>query len=125
MGRRVRPESRPREDESPIATQTTIEQRIEISLEAVRGHLGDLPEIAAGWEQLADGERVSCSPDWAHLMADSLSELDEHCRAGNMTPEQQERHRNLLHSLKTTLTGYLKQLSRNDGSVATPSRCVR
>ncbi len=47
-----------------------------------------------------ESEQVSLSLDWAHLMADYLTELDEYFRGGQLTRDQEERYRSLLGKLK-------------------------
>ena len=86
-----------------MATQAVIATRIERSLHALLAEAEDLPCTAEEWDQLADGERASVSLDWAHLMADYLTELDQYYRAGTMTPDQQVRYRAVLCKLKAVL----------------------
>ena len=49
---------------------------------------------------MAELERVDFSPQWDHLMADYLTELDDYYWDDKMTPEEKERYRTLLCTLK-------------------------
>jgi hypothetical protein len=86
-----------------MATSTTIAGRIETGLQLVYADILDLPMLAEEWDGLADGARVSLSLGWAHSMADYLTDLDEHYRAGRMSPDQQARYRELLDKLRAAL----------------------
>lgn len=83
-----------------MATTTEITSRIERSLSALLAEIDWLPNTAAEWDELPDGERASISMDWAHLIADYLTELDEFYHAGKMTEKQRERYHLLLHKLR-------------------------
>ena len=82
-----------------MAATTDIAHRIERSLHAVMADTQDLPDWAAEWDAMTDGERASTSLEWDHMMNDYLTELDDYCRSGAMSPEQQARYRQLLHTL--------------------------
>ena len=86
-----------------MATTTEISGRVERSLGALLAEVEDLPNVSAEWDQWTEGNRVSYSLDWDHLMADYLTELDGHHRAGDLTPDQQARYLELLQKLKATL----------------------
>ena len=86
-----------------MASLPATTDHIEIGLESLRLMLGDLPDVAADWDQLSDGERASWSHDWDQLMGTELRLLDPCYRAGSMTPVQQERYRAVLAQLKTAL----------------------
>jgi hypothetical protein len=86
-----------------VVAPTAISQRVESRLEWLRRTLGDLPEIAAEWAELGDGERVGWSTDWAQIMASDLPELERYRRAGQLTPEQATRYRGLLRQLAAAL----------------------
>jgi hypothetical protein len=62
--------------------------------------MGDFPDLAAEWQSLSENARTSLSLEWDHMMADYLTELDEYCRAGFMTSDQQTRYRELLQILR-------------------------
>ncbi len=77
--------------------------RIDIGLESLRLALGDLPEVAEEWAELADGERASWSLDWDQLMGTYLVLLERHYRAGTMTPDQRALYHELLDRLQAAL----------------------
>ncbi len=83
-----------------MATTSTITQRAERDIDALARFIDDLPEISDEWDGLEESEQVSLSLDWAHLMADYLTELDEYFRGGQLTRDQEERYRSLLGKLK-------------------------
>ncbi|MCX6023510.1 MAG: hypothetical protein NTZ05_17615 [Chloroflexi bacterium] len=66
-------------------------------------HVEDLPGLFEEWDSLPEHVQVSESLGWDHLMADLLTELDQHYRAGEMPPEQASRYRDLLCKLKDAL----------------------
>lgn len=86
-----------------MVTEATTQQRIAIGLDALIASVEDLPEIVEEWKQLAEGERVSWSLDWAHLMADYLTELHEYYRADQMALNQRARYLDLLRKLKEAM----------------------
>jgi hypothetical protein len=83
-----------------MATTTEISGRIERSLHALIAELDWLPNTVAEWDEMSDGEQVSISLDWDHLIADYLTELDEFYRADKMSMEQRERYYVLLQKLR-------------------------
>ncbi len=80
-----------------------IASRISRYLQAILANVEDLPVLAKEWEMLPDGERASDALQWDHLMADYLTELDEHYRAGRMTSPQQACYQDLLSKLKEAI----------------------
>ena len=86
-----------------MATTTEISGRIERRLRALLAEVEDLPNVSAEWDQWSEGNQVSYSLDWDHLMADYLTELDGYYRAGDMTPDQQARYYELLRKLEANL----------------------
>ncbi len=86
-----------------MAATTEISGRIERNLGALLAEVEDLPNVSAEWDQWTEGNRVSYSLDWDHLMADYLTELDGYYRAGDLTPDQQARYFELLLKLKARL----------------------
>ncbi|MCX6023508.1 MAG: hypothetical protein NTZ05_17605 [Chloroflexi bacterium] len=62
-----------------------------------------MPDLLEEWDTLEQHAQVSESLSWSHLMADYLTELDQHYRAGEMPPEQASRYRDLLCKLKDAL----------------------
>lgn len=86
-----------------MATRAEAERRIDLTLEALERCAADLPQVAAEWNELPDGERASWGLDWAHLMADYLPELAEYVRSGQLSLDRQERYRDLKRKLKEAL----------------------
>lgn len=86
-----------------MATNTIMRQRVDIELKSLRLMLADLPEVAAAWGTLADGERVSWSLDWDQLMGALRVVLAPCYRSGQMTLDQQAQYRELLQTLKHAL----------------------
>jgi hypothetical protein len=86
-----------------MASPPATDHFVEIGLESLRLMLGDLPDVAAEWDEISDGERVSWSLDWDQLMATDLKLLDPIYRSGSMTPDQQSRYHTVLAQLKDAL----------------------
>lgn len=86
-----------------MVAKTGVDKRIEIELHSLRLMIGDLPEIAQEWVELADGERVSWSLDWDQVMGGLQVILAPRYRAREMTAEQEARYRELLRRLEETL----------------------
>lgn len=63
----------------------------------------DLREIHDEWNDLADGERASLSLEWAHLMADYLTTIEEHYVAGELTEDQASHYLELKGELREAL----------------------
>ena len=86
-----------------MVAKTVIARHIDIELKSLRLMLGDLPEVAAEWPELGDGERASWSLDWDQLMGALQVILEPSYRAGAMTPDQQACYQELLHDLREAL----------------------
>jgi hypothetical protein len=86
-----------------MASTTAVAERVTSGLALVESDVRGLPNLADEWEQLGESARVSLSLEWAHSMADYLTELDEQYHADRMTPGQQERYQALLRDLRTAL----------------------
>lgn len=86
-----------------MATPSTVSSRLDRGIDLVRSFLDDLPDLADEWGKLAEAPRVSLSLEWDHLMADYLTELDEHYRSGEMGPGQIAEYKLLLGRLKEVL----------------------
>lgn len=86
-----------------MATTTEVTARVDRGLRSLLTEVADLPNLAAEWERLSDGERASIALDWDHLMATYLPELDRLYRSHEMNVEQQARYRTLLHTLHDAL----------------------
>jgi hypothetical protein len=84
-------------------TSTSADGRIEIGLEALRLMIADLPEVAAEWDELSDGERASWSLDWDQLMGSYLYLLDKYYRSQQLTPDQQVRYCTILRRLRESM----------------------
>ena len=83
-----------------MATTTQVAGRVERSLHALIAEIDWLPNTAAEWDGMSEGEQVSISLDWDHLIADYLTELDAFYHAGKMSMEQRERYHILLQKLR-------------------------
>lgn len=86
-----------------MASTATVSGRLDRDIDSLRSFLDDLPDLADQWERLEEGPRVSLSLEWDHLMADYLTELDEHYRSGTMVPAQKLEYASLLRKLKEML----------------------
>ncbi len=87
------------------STTKVAVERLELALNALAGELTDLPSILQDQEsgQLSQVERDVRAMEWGQVMGTLRVVLDPAYRAGQMTPEQAERYRALLHRLKETL----------------------
>ncbi|MDQ2785297.1 MAG: hypothetical protein M3Y58_09890 [Chloroflexota bacterium] len=83
-----------------MAAKTEVTDRVERRLSGILAEVDWLPNTAAEWNELPDGERASISMDWDHLMADYLPEIHNAYHADQMTPDQRARYYELLHKLK-------------------------
>ena len=83
-----------------MATQAAASRRVSTELESLRLMTGDLAEVAAEWPELSGAERASWSLDWDQIMGSLEVVLDPAYRGGSMTPDQQERYRELLSRLR-------------------------
>lgn len=86
-----------------MAAQTTTAAVVSRELASLELMLGDLPEIAAEWASLGEGERVSWSLDWDQLMGVLGVAVDPSYRAGHMAADQQARYRAMLGKLRDAL----------------------
>jgi len=80
-----------------------VNARIERSLHAILAETEDLPDLLSEWDSLPDWNQYSVKLDWAHLMADYLTELHEFARTGQMSAEQQARYQVLRRALQAAL----------------------
>jgi hypothetical protein len=81
-----------------MATTTETQQRAVTALRTVELMLGDLPEVAAEWEQLDGGEREGWSLDWSNEMS-GLKRLGRYASDGVLTAEQMASYRRVLRML--------------------------
>ena len=86
-----------------MAAPTIVVSHLERTLYALSAELRDLPEVAAEWETLSDGQRVTIALDWDHLMATYLPEVEHAYRAGDMTDEQRDQYQLLRQQLRDAL----------------------
>jgi hypothetical protein len=80
-----------------------VAARIERKLRAIAAEVDDLPNVEAEWETLPDWNQASIAIEWAHLMADYLTELDELNRDRSMSDDQQLRYCAMLHALAAAM----------------------
>ena len=86
-----------------MVADTTTAQRVDIELESLRLMLLDLPEFAADWERLADGERTSWCLDWDQLMGALQIVLCPAHRSGVLSPDQQLRYHAVCRQLQQAM----------------------
>ncbi len=75
-----------------MVARTGTRRRIDIGLHALEAALDDLLEIVDEWNDLPEGERVSWSLDWDHLMGSYLTLLDEYRQTKRMNDAQARRY---------------------------------
>lgn len=85
-----------------MATTTEVQERAALNIRTASLMLGDLAEIAAEWDELGDGERVSWMMDWGNEMA-GLSRLANYAAEDLLTQEQQQAYCALLARLRVAL----------------------
>lgn len=83
-------------------TAAEIALRADIGLDAVRRFVGDLPGLEKEWEDLSEYNQAVLMMEWAQSV-DSLIELDEDARAGQLTPGQLARLAALKHDIRGLL----------------------
>jgi hypothetical protein len=86
-----------------MVARTRARQRIEIGLRALEAALDDLPEIVEEWNDLPDGERVSWSLDWDHLMGSYLTLLDEYRHTQQKSNVQAQRYDTVRARLRSAM----------------------
>jgi hypothetical protein len=80
-----------------MATTTEQQQRAVRALSSVGAALRDLPQVAAEWESLDEGEQMSWAIQWSNEMA-KLERLSRHAAEGSLAADQHERYRQLVES---------------------------
>jgi hypothetical protein len=80
-----------------VATTDTIERAV-VRRTTAGLMLGDLPEIAAEWDTLPEGERAAWSIEWDNEMA-GLAQISPMAACGALTPDLYSRYRQLLAAL--------------------------
>lgn len=88
-----------------MATPTKVIREIDYTLRNVRAALDDLPSVLEDQQhgELSDSERLTLSMGWDNEVHCLRVILDPAYRAGQMTPEQQARYRELLRQLTEAL----------------------
>lgn len=86
-----------------MATTTEIARRIDTYLRVLQAEVDDLPNVAREWDEWTEANRASFALDWAHLMADYLTQLDDYCRSGDLSLDQGRRYQALSESLQSQL----------------------
>lgn len=83
-----------------MATVTgTREERTDRDFDLVEAMLDALPNFAAGWAAMSDGERASFGMEWDNDMGTIAQFLADHHR-GYLTPEQEARLAEVLRRLR-------------------------
>jgi hypothetical protein len=86
-----------------MVARAETQQRIAIAFEAIEAALDDLPEVTEEWQTLPEGERVSWSLDWDHLMGTYLVILERYQSGKELTREQESRYCALKAKLRAAL----------------------
>ena len=81
-----------------MTTTADIRERALIYLHTVELMVNDLPEVAADWPELSDGERDGWSLDWGNEMA-RLRRLAEYVLAGALDEADLGRYHAVLAKL--------------------------
>ena len=85
-----------------VVATTDAQQRAIRDLKTAELMLADLSEVAAEWDQLGEGERVSWSIDWGNEMS-GVEALAQYAAHGLLTTEQYGRYTILLQQLREAL----------------------
>lgn len=85
-----------------MAASPEVRERTERLLRSISAEVDYLPELAARWDSMSDGDRVTWDLEWGELM-DRLEGLESDYRSGSMTPEQRLAYRQLLRALAAQL----------------------
>ncbi len=83
---------------TPALTDLT-ERRLDLLL----AEIVELPTTSAAWDSIEEWERASISLEWSHLMADYLTQIDEHYRGDGVATDQRTRYQELLRKLRDAL----------------------
>ncbi len=92
-----------------MATQVEVKQALDQDLHRLTVELEDLPALAEEWEDTHESVRYDAELTWYGAMVGLRERLDPAYRAGQMTPLQAERYRQLLQALQDALP-FLQQL---------------
>ncbi|MBI4496842.1 MAG: hypothetical protein HY689_02945 [Chloroflexi bacterium] len=85
---------------APTAAEIVL--RADISLDALRRFVNDLPGLDEEWEGLGEYNQAVLMMEWAQSV-DSLIELDDYARAGQLIPGQAARLAALKHDVRGLL----------------------
>lgn len=86
-----------------MAATAALTERIQRQLEGIHAFTDDLSIVEAEWDSLDDEGQAVTALRWDHYMADYLFELDEHYRAKEMLPAQEEQYCSLLRKLRDAM----------------------
>ncbi len=86
-----------------MATQVEVKQALDQDLHRLTVELEDLPALAEEWEDTHESVRYDAELTWYGAMVGLRERLDPAYRAGQMTPSQAERYRQLLRTLQDAL----------------------
>ena len=100
--------TQPRQKKSAMAQTAEVAFRVERDLDALHSFTADLAGLVEEWESLSENAKEVESLDWDHLVGSYLTELAEYYLAGQMTPKQQARYRELLKKLKESMPAIRK-----------------
>ena len=101
-----------------MATTADTHRRTLMSLRTIELMVGDLPEVAAEWDDLPIDERMSWSLDWSSEMS-ALERLARAAADGTLPPEAVGRYRDLLRRVHAALPT-LRRLNLYQPSVPDP-----
>lgn len=79
-----------------MAAPSSKADDVDFFLDLVWRMIGDVPEIAEEWQELAGWERASWALDWDQVALGDVTRLDRHFRAGDMSSSQQADYLRLL-----------------------------
>lgn len=85
-----------------MVASTDARRRALMTLSTVELMVNDLPEVAADWDELSDGERESWSLDWGNEMA-ALGRLAEVAAEGQLAADDRARFERLVRTLDDAL----------------------
>ena len=81
-----------------MATQATVNARIDLNLRAIAAEIEDLSTIEAEWPHMLDDHKAAFLLEWDEMVA-RLENLDRAFRTAQMTSAQQSHFRELLRKL--------------------------
>lgn len=81
-----------------MATQATVNERIDLKLSAIAAEIEDLSAIEAEWSQMLDDHQAAFLLEWDELMA-RMESLDRAFHRSEMNATQRDCYRELLRKL--------------------------